>query len=564
MTTETIDTLVVDVLLDDHEFRQGIRKIMAGTGQARKEAKSLDASFKEVAKSAAGLFGLLTGSSSLVKFIANVTEGSAALDRMAQNIGTTTESISAWSGAVEQAGGDSKAAQSSLDGLSKAMTEILVTGNSGMLPYFRALGVDLIAAQRSGDPLSYTLLAISDGLQQISATQGRANAFNIGRMMGMDPDTVNLLLQGRKAVEGLLKRQQEIGLVTSSNARQASEMRRQWVELKQTATATGRELVAQLSPAIQLVLQGLQELMRHKAVVIGMLGAMAVGAIAAAGPWLAMAAGVTAVGTAIALLADDWYTWLTGGKAAFSDFYGFVAEKWHALMDTLTMEGLKKEWQRFKAWLHGGKEPAPKGAGKPVADEASQAAFLRGRAKGQGSKIAMDYFVSQGWTPAQAAGIVANLVTESGMNPNALGDRGRAYGIAQWHPDRQRNFRVWAGKDIRQASFEEQLAFVNHELTSGSEMSAGARLRGATNSREAAARVAKFYERPANIDTEMIRRANLAASFQLPPPLLSRPSTSTSETNIGQITVVTQATDANGIARDLRGALASQADTGMQ
>ena len=54
---------------------------------------------------------------------------------------------------------------------------------------------------------------------------------------------------------------------------------------------------------------------------------------------------------------------------------------------------------------------------------------------------AMQYFMSQGWTKEQAAGIVGNIQKESMFNYKALGDNGKAFGLAQWHPDRQANFK---------------------------------------------------------------------------------------------------------------------------
>ena len=580
MSEEVIDQLVVTLGLKIDKYLAEAQKVRQANNDLGKKAKSLDRDFANVARSAAGFMAALTGSASLVGFIAKVTDGSAALDRMARNLDTTTESISAWSGAVEQAGGNAESAQNTLQNLSMAMTEILVTGNSGMLPYFRALGVNLLDAQKSGDPLSYTLYAISDGLQQISATQGRSTAYNLGKMMGIDADTLNLLLQGRKAVEQMMARQKQIGLVTTDNARQASKLKQQWVELKQTATAAGRELVAELSPALVLVLHGIQELMSHKAALFGFLSVLAIGAALAVGPWILMAARVTAVAAAVGVLADDWYTWLTGGKALFADFYQFVADKWHALMETLTLEGLKKKWLAFKAWLRGEKAPAapqakaPAAPAAPQTDSSSTMAYRQGLMRSSAAREAMDYFVSQGWSREAAIGIVANLVTESGLNANAFGDHGHAYGIAQWHPSRQRDFKKWAGKDIRLSTLQEQLAFYHYELTQGKEQAAGNRLRNATSKRQAAEIVSRYNERPADREGEAARRGALAASFpSMPPALLMRhgapASQTTNDVSIGQITVVTQATDAPGIARDIAASLRTQnlvlqSDTGMQ
>lgn len=111
---------------------------------------------------------------------------------------------------------------------------------------------------------------------------------------------------------------------------------------------------------------------------------------------------------------------------------------------------------------------------------------------------ATQFFQQQGWTKEQSAGIVANLVKESDLNVHATGDGGLAYGIGQWHPDRQANFRRWAGHDIRNSSFEEQLSFVNYELTKGDEQAAGNALRLASTAYQSGDVVTKKYERPAN------------------------------------------------------------------
>lgn len=137
----------------------------------------------------------------------------------------------------------------------------------------------------------------------------------------------------------------------------------------------------------------------------------------------------------------------------------------------------------------------------------------RGKADIAKSNQAMDYFTSKGWSKQQAAGIVGNLQKESQFNHKASGDSGKAYGIAQWHPDRQANFKAKYGKNIQQASYAEQLAFVNHELTNGTEQAAGKRLRKATTAAQAGAVVSQYYERPKNVESEKRERAAIAASI---------------------------------------------------
>ena len=127
-------------------------------------------------------------------------------------------------------------------------------------------------------------------------------------------------------------------------------------------------------------------------------------------------------------------------------------------------------------------------------------------------KAALEFFKGRGWTAEQAAGIVSNLKSESSLNPNAQGDNGRAYGIAQWHPDRQKQFEKVYGKPIQGSSVNEQLEFVDWELKN-TESKAGDKLKQAKTAKEAGSIVSKEYERPADKLGEAEKRGQLAESM---------------------------------------------------
>lgn len=118
-----------------------------------------------------------------------------------------------------------------------------------------------------------------------------------------------------------------------------------------------------------------------------------------------------------------------------------------------------------------------------------------------------------GWSREQALGLAANFQAESNFNHQAVGDSGKAYGIGQWHPDRQAQFKVWKGKDIRESTLEEQVAFADYELRQGAERSAGRRLLAAQTAGDAASIVSQFYERPADRHGEARKRGSLAARW---------------------------------------------------
>lgn len=73
---------------------------------------------------------------------------------------------------------------------------------------------------------------------------------------------------------------------------------------------------------------------------------------------------------------------------------------------------------------------------------------------------------SWGWDSGSVAGLMGNLHIEGGWT-GKKGDGGKAQGIGQWHPDRQKNFQQVIGKPVSEASHEEQMNFIKWEVDSG-------------------------------------------------------------------------------------------------
>lgn len=147
-------------------------------------------------------------------------------------------------------------------------------------------------------------------------------------------------------------------------------------------------------------------------------------------------------------------------------------------------------------------------SGDPIGDKRRA-----GAANDPNASDAVSAFQKMGWSRAQAAGIAANLWKESLFNPKAVGDNGHAYGIGQWHEDRQKEFKKRFGTDIRNSSLDQQLQFVDYEMRHGTEQRAGGMLAGAKTAAEAGSIVARFYERPADSAGEAAKRAQIADSI---------------------------------------------------
>lgn len=616
-----IDSLLVKLGLDSSEFNAGKNKVDKGLkdtgaeadktgGKLKKTGKDGAEGFENVAKSATKFLAIIGGTMAVKRFIEQTVESSAALDRLSQNLSANVSTVSAWSNAAEVAGGSAEGLQGTMDMLSKSQTELQLTGQSGLIPYFSALGLSLADTQGKAKPVNDLLLELSDRFGKMD----RTTANNMGRMMGLDQGTMQLLLKGRSEVELMIKRQKEFGAVTKKQAEESSRMRAAMVESRQSFEAFGRELLSAATPAIEKFFAVMSDfgawVRENKEFVQTFLTIIAVGlgAVAAATiPINLTVVAVLALAAAIAALWQDYQTFKRGGDSLIDwakwepgikgattglkflkDLLVDMLIRAVAVADaifSLAKGDFSGAKIAAKAALFGIPGVGIQPGGEPAPTAATSAAGGKGASNQE--QAAMAYFQAQGWSREQSAGLAANIKRESAFNAGAVGDNGKAYGIAQWHPDRQAEFQKKFGKPIQGSSLEDQMAFMHYELTQGNERGAGNKLRGTNNAAAAAAAVSTHYERPADQAGEAAKRGQMALAMLGGVPGASHAAAGAGagqvaqgnlagapgagsrsvETHIGEVKVYSAATDANGIAKDMGKSLdylfTSQANYGL-
>ncbi|NML31340.1 phage tail tip lysozyme [Paraburkholderia antibiotica] len=114
---------------------------------------------------------------------------------------------------------------------------------------------------------------------------------------------------------------------------------------------------------------------------------------------------------------------------------------------------------------------------------------------------------------AHAAAIIASAIRESGMNPGAVGDNGKAYGLFQFHADRQADFRKVMGRDIRGSSASEQLEYMYRSMQAGGEEAGPGKAFWASSGKDAARVFSDKIERPADKGKEGDIRSGIAESL---------------------------------------------------
>jgi murein DD-endopeptidase MepM/ murein hydrolase activator NlpD len=130
------------------------------------------------------------------------------------------------------------------------------------------------------------------------------------------------------------------------------------------------------------------------------------------------------------------------------------------------------------------------------------------------SKKVIDYFVSKGLEQHQAAGIAANFEAESNFNPSAIGDNGKAHGLAQWRDSRWNKLQKFAKEEGKKWNdFNLQLDFTWDEMVNSySDMLSD--LKSSKDFNEATKVVMLQYEIPTDQSTSAIKkRQNIAQKY---------------------------------------------------
>lgn len=449
--------------------------------------------FAGLTNSALKLGAVLASKLAIDKVVGDFKSAGTELNNFNRLTGLSTQSVQALGQALSAQGGN---AQDAFAALQKVQDLIAspITGNVGWFGDVAKLGLDpnaIIGAQDTADALAN----IAESFEKMTPLNQRL----AGQALGFDESTIRLLMTGREAVEKQLESRGKLGIMTQKQIEDAARLTKATSELNLVFTDIGNTIAGELVPAFADLAEDFTEFYRSNKELAdsgleAFFGTLAknIELVSAA---LILMGGASALKGLAALRALAFGAAAAGGSGAGGAAAGALAGVSAARIATGGLAALF-----YSSSLNEGED-----------EELRNNRLRKGGADGASAVI--DFFRAKGWTEEQAKGIAANLEQESGFRHDAEGDGGNAYGLAQWHPDRQANFTKFSGKDIRESTAQEQLEFIHYELTRGREKSAGDRLKMAGSASEAAGIVSQYYERPADKAGEIARRAAIAESY---------------------------------------------------
>lgn len=554
-----IDELVVRLGLDSSSFKEGQKGVEGDLNRTRKAsdktARDVQANGKRAAeffgqmeRAALKFFAVFTLGRGFAEFTRTVVTGGANIARLSRNLGVSADMLSRWGDAVAKNGGTAEGFQSTLQTLSGALTDIRIKGDSSLIPFFQTLGVSIDDGTGKAKELDALLLDVGDAMKRRFGN--RADAVNFAKQFGIDEGTINLLMQGRGEIQRTLATQKGL---TDQQAASAERAERKLKDMQTRIETVTRELVYKMLPTLEKLTELMARFAEVSIPILGDIIDFFIRLDKATDGWsttllvalgtLRLIAGVSLANLAAGIASVGGAT--SGAMAALGKLGGALGLLTYSKeLGDGSLPGFVERYQQAQA-AKGAPSASPRTGGR-------QTRGMRNNNPGN-----LEFAGQRGAVRENGEGRFAKFGTLS-EGVAALGRQLQLYGsrgintlrkvIETWAPRyNKKTGKIENDTEGYIARMREMTGFgENQRINLQDASTLGLLIRGITT-----------VENGRNF----VGREDLLSGLQ---QLRARPATGTQPISIGQITIVTQSTEAQGIARDIRQALVRQADSGMR
>lgn len=346
---------------------QGLRKSTDDLTESMKQSeaqgkKSADA-LLGYAKGVLGFLGLGLSASQIISGAATRAEEIAGMSRLADSIGVAVGEVDALSGAFQRAGATGEQAQGLLLKVTEDIGKAAADANSKEAKTFAALGIRLKDAQGRALDAASAVSKIAGAVEGLDKASARVKLQDLGIS---DEKTIELLMRGRTALDALVRRQKDQGVVSKETAQQAVNFTNAMQDMRAAMGSLSGGFMERFIPALTTVIQWLTRVIdfaaEHQDAVVAFFSAIAAvvawvylpamisaaaATIAATWPLILMAGVVVAAAAAFALLYDDIVNFMEGNNSMIGQIfekYPLVEKAVRSLIDVFKQYWAAVKW----------------------------------------------------------------------------------------------------------------------------------------------------------------------------------------------------------------------------
>ena len=259
-----LDALVVSLSLDPSAFTEGQKKAAESLRQTRLsaegEGKKIEESgkranefFTRLKKGALEFLAVFTVGMGSAEFLKFLTQADTQLGRLSERFGISARALGAWGAASQALGGSAAATESTITGLISKFAQMSITGDTTLVPWIRALGIQLKTTADGTLDWQDALIKLSEAIEKMP----RAQATTFLQDMGFDPGTISLIERGSVAMRELLKAEKAYA-PSPADIAAAEKRQMSFSLLDQALTKLGRDISTALTPYLVPMLDDLR------------------------------------------------------------------------------------------------------------------------------------------------------------------------------------------------------------------------------------------------------------------------------------------------------------------
>lgn len=291
-----IDALLVTLGLDTRNFQAGVRASQRGereiqdaqrrTSDAEKKnsavrekaVKATTDGYRKMRNELLALAGIFTAGVGIKNFIADTIGGAANLGYLSQNLNMSIERLKAFQLASERAGGSQEGMVSQLKEAADTLAELRSGGgpNANLMATTRwgaVMGVDITENDlKDGNSLLLARANIVKKLFEVDPSTASYRA----REMGVMEDQVQFLRLGAAGVDELANAQLHLVTVSEEDAKKAQDLQRKYLDFTEVLQSVTKEIVVSLIPAFTELMTWLSGLAKDFAANKGEVAALGV------------------------------------------------------------------------------------------------------------------------------------------------------------------------------------------------------------------------------------------------------------------------------------------------
>ncbi len=259
-------------------------------------------------------------------------QGAADIKKYSDMLGMSMQDLQAWRGAAVAMGGSAESVDEMLIDMTEHLSDMALMASGPAHEVLPQLGISARDAAGNIKSASDVLIEMAEAGERISNEQMLA----YGKIMGFDKEVIDLLQKGKGGLVDLLKAQKELAIYSKQDAEIAKKAKMAMTAFMHTLESGAAVIMRVVLPPFSALVKGLSTVISWirsnettslvfftgLAAVIGKafvpaLWSMAKAAWAAVAPFLPFIALLAAV----ALVVDDFVTYVQGGESALEELW---------------------------------------------------------------------------------------------------------------------------------------------------------------------------------------------------------------------------------------------------